>query len=1102
MNSLKNLIPLPQQTKKRPGKFSSPKKWSIYNAHSSLRIQKHLKKAFSPSFQSQTSPFQAHLSLLTNIPSPLLPHLSATQKEEAYHLEIDTTSIRIYAQTERGIFYGLQTLQQLLSQGKALPCCVILDWPDMDFRGTHLTLGNGYQPPFEKIQEMIPKLASFKLNQFFLEYDGSFSWDKYPFIAVPSAFTKDQCRSLIELAQEYFIEVIPTLDSLGHQEHYLKHPSLAHLRELPTKHSELCPQNPKSLRFIKDLWREILEVHHDARHVNITGDEVFRLGDFCPRCKPVAEKGRIADLFFNHYDPLSRWMLNQGHRPMMWHDMLSHYPQRIKDFSKEIIVLYWNYYGTDSKKWSVGHGINTDILPEEIETFPAPIRKLYQSYWQHPSSKSQFNPWPYLRFFKDQGFDVIGASGGSPMIEKLPFGGFEGRIKNTKSMAQTAKSIQAKGMLHTFWSDDASVFTGWTDIAAAADYAWKTREEKTESFLERFDALYVKSDGAFKDFAIDYDRLVFPDRAPNFEISDRIPSLQEEQKLVSRLKNAEKKCKGDSELLETIAPSLILVSAINESKRWAKLRLEPELGKGVDTIIDLSKKFNGSTRQLFPGISGNCLDLQGGIHTSRGVKLKIHSALEKQKNAIILRGAYYPDGALQVHLPIQKKKWDCLYFWHTGFYIRKDQPLARYEMVYEDGKISSFPIIAGVHVSDWNRGAEILPSGLVAWQGFSNAEEKARRMLYMTWWKNPRPDVPLVEIRLISAEAYGHVAIVGITGRVFTSTPKLPNSKILLKSQNRVLQQVNAFEKNHNRALQKRCVQEDRNQIMKQSFVTDLRELPLYEKKSRLISKQLLTIFLFAFFVLQYASGVTLFNENFDSGVYTDNAALPIGTGKINSGYWSASTLTGAGTALSSTTNPFSGTRSLALNTPTATDKAQVSGFFGSDSNTAATPTSTGIDFKMSFNLTDVSSAAFLFIRDSGGNNMVFIQIGNAGQVSMITPGGVSHDLHSISANTWYTLDIKGDSPLAGTNTYTTTLLDSTGTIQLGSYTGAFQKNSTTNDWARFLILSGQGTNLTDYFDNISVVAVVPEPSFVYALSFSLILMMGFSIRKKLTLIS
>lgn len=799
-----NLIPLPRQIQRLTGFFSIPRKWRVHDENPDSRIQRLLERHLPARWQHEKTSAHATLILQINPALPLPKSVSSTLRQQAYRLEIKSRQILIHAETPTGLFYGLQTLGQLLIQSDRLPCGTLLDWPDLEMRGVHLTLGSGHMPPYEKLQEILEKLASFKFNYFLIEYDGSFSWEKYPFIAIPSALTKDQCRGLIATAKANFMELVPTIDSLGHQEHYLCHPSLKHLREVPSSSAELCASNPKSLSFIKDLWREVLEVHSDARYVNITGDEVFRFNKLCPRCQKFSNRGNLADLFFNYYNDLSRWMLKQGRRPMMWHDMLASHPERLADYPRDILIMYWNYWGTEAKKWEIGHGLPTELLHEDLPKLSPHLRKLYQPYWLHRSTKPDFTPWPYLRFFQDQGFETLGASSGSPVVEEFPFAGFHSRIRNAKSMAQGVKAAGGRGLIHTYWSTYASILTAWTDLAAAGDYSWHTRDESVQSYLKRFDALYLRSGGQFPKAVERYDAQNYPDHAPEFHVAEKLPSIALEKSLRDFWKSTRKSCQRNRELLDVIEPSLDMAALRNAAKRQSIARLTPLLGNGKDFCIDLSRTCNGRTQRVIPALTGTNLTLKPGRHTTHGVALRIGDSAHGQRNAILLQGEYNPHGADAVTVPINGKKFDRLFFFHTAAYAPPGLEIARYEIHYRDGSQSVMPIVADRQVGDWNMGKEAPTDALVAWQGFSNAHDRGRRMLYLAPWLNPHPDRAIDHIVLSSAKTAGYIILVAITGRNDTRTIRRttasrgPSLPVLLKK----------FETNYRKTYANRCVPE------------------------------------------------------------------------------------------------------------------------------------------------------------------------------------------------------------------------------------------------------------------------------------------------------
>lgn len=807
-----NLIPLPQQIRPRAGVFPRARPWRVYGDEIDLRVGKLLERMLPTGWRFQNDPQNATLILQLVKALPLPRTVSSVLRQEAYRLEIQRSQITLHAENLKGLFYGLQTLRQLLTQSDRLPCGEILDWPDLEMRGVHLTLGSGHMPPYEKMRELLEKLASFKINYFLIEYDGSFSWEKYPFIAIPSALTKDQCRSLIATAKDNCLEIIPTVDSLGHQEHYLSHPQLKHLRERPDSSMELCASNPKSKAFIKDLWREVLEVHSDARYVNITGDEVFRFNKLCPRCQKFADRGQLADLFFNYYEELARWMSRQGRRPMMWHDMLASHPERLADYPRDILVMYWNYWGTDAKKWEVTHGLPTELLRSDLPSVPSHLRKLYQPYWLHRSTKPDFTPWPYLRFFKDQGFDTLGASAGSPVVEEFPFAGFHSRIKNAKSMAQGVKAAGGRGLIHTYWSSFASILTAWADLAAAGDYSWHTRDESTASYLKRFDSLYLGSDGKFPQAVARYEQQIYPDRPPEFQVTAKLPTPALENALRTFWKTTRQACPRNRELLDVIAPSLDMAALRNAAKRQSTEHLLPQLGTGKDFPIDISSACNGHTQRVIPALTGTNLELTPGQHRAHGVTLRIGNHSAKQGNAILLQGEYNPTGATSATVNLNGKTFDRLFFFHTAAYAAPRTEVARYEVHYTDGSQEVMPITADVNVGDWNMGKEAPAHALVAWQGFSNAHDLGRRMLYLAPWINPHPERPIDRIALVSTNTSGYIILVSITGRKLTSHAVKCRLKIRAKSLPALIRK---FESNYRKTYAGLCVPEHIDRALK-----------------------------------------------------------------------------------------------------------------------------------------------------------------------------------------------------------------------------------------------------------------------------------------------
>ncbi len=411
----------------------------------------------------------------------------STLSPEAANIRIESEGpIRIQAGAPAGAYYALRTLLRLRNPDGSYPTGVFEDEPALGMRGVHLTLGSGFMPSFSRMKEIIRQLAEWRINTLVLEYDDRFPWERHPELVHPNAWTKEELKELIRDAEDRFIEVIPLLDSLGHAQQYLKHPQHKHLAELDDSIDEMCPQNPEVLSFMEDLWSEVLEMHPHARYAHITGDEVFRLGSFCPKCRKAAEEGRLAEVYLEYYTALSRFILVHGKRPVIWDDMLVKYPDVIDRFPRDIIINNWTYTGYDADRWDFK--AMTHCLPDrrkELEPLFAP------SFDEHPDGSCR--PYPAVHFHRSNGFDVIGATAGSLAIYPIPEQ--QSRVANQRRMAQAIAEEKGLGILMTFWSDHCSIEGAMPAIYAVAEYGWKPWPSRDSSILAEFQANHLGLSG-------------------------------------------------------------------------------------------------------------------------------------------------------------------------------------------------------------------------------------------------------------------------------------------------------------------------------------------------------------------------------------------------------------------------------------------------------------------------------------------------------------------------------------------------------------------------------------------------------------------------------
>ncbi len=144
--------------------------------------------------------------------------------DQSYVVVIKKESIKVSANSYRGLLWGMMTLKQIVTSpvvtNGAIPCMAIKDKPHYIWRGFQLDAGRA---PFSMglIKRMIRICSVFKLNQvYFREGDDELNAVKYDNLPIghknPGALTINQIKELIDYAEKYGMDFIPEIESLGH----------------------------------------------------------------------------------------------------------------------------------------------------------------------------------------------------------------------------------------------------------------------------------------------------------------------------------------------------------------------------------------------------------------------------------------------------------------------------------------------------------------------------------------------------------------------------------------------------------------------------------------------------------------------------------------------------------------------------------------------------------------------------------------------------------------------------------------------------------------------------------------------------------------------
>ena len=169
---------------------------------------------------------------------------------EGYVLVVGKNETHVIGATASGIFYGLQTLKQLIRTDGATPqirLATIRDWPALNYRGFQDDLSRGPLPTLEFQKKQIRLFAAYKLNTFSPYFEQTLAYASTPLVAPPGgSMSREDVKTLVAYAKKYHIDVIPQQEAFGHLHHVLKYDIYAALGETDHGHV-LAPGDPGSL---------------------------------------------------------------------------------------------------------------------------------------------------------------------------------------------------------------------------------------------------------------------------------------------------------------------------------------------------------------------------------------------------------------------------------------------------------------------------------------------------------------------------------------------------------------------------------------------------------------------------------------------------------------------------------------------------------------------------------------------------------------------------------------------------------------------------------------------------------------------------------------
>lgn len=373
-----NLIPKPNQVTINKGTFNLNANTQIF-ADASLKNEvvqfcESLLPSTGINFKEKNSN-EAKNSINLSIDKQLF----VNQIEGSYKLLVDENRILIKAGSPSGIYYGLQTLLQLLPEkvfsrtkitnvNWSIPCVEISDSPRFEWRGFMLDASRHFQS-VEYVKRTLDLMAMHKMNVFHWHLTDDQGWrieiKKYPWLTEKGAwrnqpnypekgktdsyggyYTQEQIREVVTYAKERHITIIPEVDLPGHSsaliyampelmcdnvEHagyswyFMDYPQREKIYIRHPGTNVVCAGKESVYPVIDNILSEIIELF-PSEFIHIGGDEVSKeWWNKCPHCKKRMKDENLEDMdelqaYF--IKRLEKMIIAKGRKLIGWDEIL------------------------------------------------------------------------------------------------------------------------------------------------------------------------------------------------------------------------------------------------------------------------------------------------------------------------------------------------------------------------------------------------------------------------------------------------------------------------------------------------------------------------------------------------------------------------------------------------------------------------------------------------------------------------------------------------------------------------------------------------------------------------------------------------------------
>ena len=371
------IVPLPVSYEAQKGKCALSSKTVVYVAEKSLVRPATMfcanvaaEKGLQLSVAEGVAPTKGAIAL----------SIDKSLAEEAYTLVIAKSGVAIKGGSEKAVFYGLQSLRQVIFHAKGgksvkVDCMTVKDQPHFGYRGGMLDVCR-HIFSVDEVKKFIDILAMHKMNRFHWHLTEDQGWrieiKKYPNLMKVGSmrketavglhnkkeapkydgkpyggyFTQDEVREIVRYAAERYIEVIPEIDMPGHMVAALaSYPELGCTKgpyEVRTRwgisKDVLCAGRESTFEFVEGVLAEVLELF-PSKYIHVGGDECPKnRWKECPDCqKRIQEEGLKDEFELQSYfiHRVEKFLAKNGRHLIGWDEILE------GGISKTATIMAW-----------------------------------------------------------------------------------------------------------------------------------------------------------------------------------------------------------------------------------------------------------------------------------------------------------------------------------------------------------------------------------------------------------------------------------------------------------------------------------------------------------------------------------------------------------------------------------------------------------------------------------------------------------------------------------------------------------------------------------------------------------------------------------------